>query len=51
MAELSNMCTMMILKFYSTMKPDESQNALKIQLIPLYQNHILVFSSDVETDI
>lgn len=40
---------MMILKLYSTVKPDESQNALKIQLIPPYQNPVLVFNLDMET--
>lgn len=49
MAQLYHMCTIMILQFYSTVKLDESQNALKIQLIPPYQKHVVVFNLDVET--
>lgn len=45
------MCTMMILQFYSTMKPDESQSTLKFQLIPPYQKHVLAFSLGMETQI
>lgn len=41
------MCTMIILQLHSTVKPDESQSTLKLQLITLHQTHVLSFSLEM----
>lgn len=47
MAYLYDMRTLMILQLYSTVKLDESQSTLKLQLITLHQKYVLTFSLEL----